>query len=81
MEPLYCVVDLHSDSCEVWAPTQNPQDVQSYVRDVVGVPTKVNVTLMGGGFGRRLEVDFCVEAANVAKAAGVPVQLGLDARG
>lgn len=75
MEPLCCVVDLQPDHCDVWAPTQNPQDVQTYVRDIVGVPTSVNVTLMGGGFGRRLEVDFCVEAANVAKAAGVPIQL------
>lgn len=75
MEPLSCVVDLHPDHCDVWAPTQNPQDVQTYVNGVVGVPTSVNVTLIGGGFGRRLEVDFCVEAANVAKAAGVPIQL------
>jgi CO/xanthine dehydrogenase Mo-binding subunit len=75
MEPLSCVADVRADRCEVWAPTQNPQDVQSYVRDAVGVPTTVNVTSIGGGFGRRLEVDFAVEAAETSKAVGRPVQV------
>lgn len=75
MEPLNCVVDVRSDQCEVWASTQNPQEVQSAVRGVVNVPTEVHVTLLGGGFGRRLEVDFPVEAARVSKAIGAPVQV------
>jgi isoquinoline 1-oxidoreductase beta subunit len=75
MEPVNCVADVREDRCEIWAPTQNPQAVQEYVRDSVGVPTDVHVTLLGGGFGRRLEVDFAVEAARVSKGASAPVQV------
>jgi isoquinoline 1-oxidoreductase beta subunit len=75
MEPMNCVADTRADGCEIWAPTQNPQDVQQYVQRFVGVPTTVNVTLMGGGFGRRLEVDYAIEAATVSKAVGAPVQV------
>jgi isoquinoline 1-oxidoreductase beta subunit len=75
MEPMNCVADARADACEVWAPTQNPQAVQEYVQSAVGVPTTVHVTLLGGGFGRRLEVDVAVEAAKVSKAAGAPVQV------
>lgn len=75
MEPVNCIADVRADRCEIWAPTQNPQDVQSFVRDAIGLPTDVHVTLLGGGFGRRLEVDYAVEAARISKAAGVPVQV------
>jgi isoquinoline 1-oxidoreductase subunit beta len=75
MEPMNCVADVRADACEVWASTQNPQAVQQYVQSAVGVPTTVHVTLLGGGFGRRLEVDVAVEAAKVSKAAGAPVQV------
>lgn len=75
MEPLNCVADVRSDHCDIWTSTQNPQEVQSFVRDAVGVPTDVHIPLLGGGFGRRLEVDFAVEAAHVSKAAGAPVQV------
>ena len=75
MEPLNCVADARSDVCEIWTSTQNPQDVQSFVSDAIGVPVIVHVTLLGGGFGRRLEVDFPIEAAEVSKAIGAPVQV------
>jgi len=75
MEPLNCVADVRADQCTLWISTQNPVDVQTFVRNAIGVPTEVNVTLVGGGFGRRLEVDYAVEAAYISKAAGVPVQL------
>jgi isoquinoline 1-oxidoreductase beta subunit len=75
MEPMNCVADVRADICEVWAPTQDPQAVQQYVQSGVGVPTQVHVTLLGGGFGRRLEVDVPVEAAKVSKAVGAPVQV------
>jgi isoquinoline 1-oxidoreductase beta subunit len=75
MEPLSCVADVRAKHCEVWCPTQNPQDVQSYVAKAVGVPTDVHVTMIGGGFGRRLEVDFAIEAAETSKAVGAPVQV------
>lgn len=75
MEPLNCVADVRSDHCDIWTSTQNPQEVQSFVRDAIGVPTDVHVPLLGGGFGRRLEVDFAVEAAQVSRAAAAPVQV------
>jgi isoquinoline 1-oxidoreductase beta subunit len=75
IEPPNCVADVRADRCEVWAPTQNPLDVKKYVEDAVGVPTTVHVTLIGGAFGRKLEVDFPVEAAEVSKAVGAPVQV------
>jgi isoquinoline 1-oxidoreductase beta subunit len=75
MEPINCVADVRPDGCEIWAPTQNPQDVQSFVQSRVKVPTQVYVTLIGGGFGRGLEVDYAIEAAEVSKAVGKPVQV------
>ncbi|MEA3186120.1 MAG: isoquinoline 1-oxidoreductase subunit beta [Ilumatobacteraceae bacterium] len=75
MEPVNCIADVRADSCLIIAPTQNPQEVQSFVADRIGVPTEVQVTLIGGGFGRRLEVDFAIEAAEVSRAAGAPVQV------
>lgn len=78
MEPMNCTVHFHDDVCEVWSPTQSPQSVQKAVAQVSGLPeNKVTVytPLIGGGFGRRLQVDYAVEAAQVAKAAGVPAQV------
>lgn len=75
MEPMNCVADVGADQCTVWAPTQNPQAAQSAVRSAVGVPTTVHVPLLGGGFGRRLEVDYAVEAALVSQAVQAPVQV------
>ncbi len=78
MEPMNCTVYAHDDFCEVWAPTQTPQEVQASVASVMGISQKnvtVNVTLIGGGFGRRLQVDYAVEAAQVAQAVGAPVQV------
>lgn len=78
MEPMNCTVHFHDDACEAWAPTQSPQSVQKAVAQVGGLPEdKVTVytPLIGGGFGRRLQVDYAVEAAQVAKAAGAPVQV------
>jgi isoquinoline 1-oxidoreductase subunit beta len=75
MEPVNCAADVRADHCDIWAPTQNPQDVQTFVQNRVGVPTDVHVTLLGGGFGRKLEVDYPIEAAEISKAIGGPVQV------
>jgi isoquinoline 1-oxidoreductase beta subunit len=75
IEPVNCTAHVTADQCEIWAPTQNPQDVRTYVQRSLTVPTTVHVTLLGGGFGRRLEVDYAIEAAEVSKAAGAPVQV------
>lgn len=75
MEPVNCVADVRSDVCELWAPTQNPQAIQEFVQDRLGLPVIVHVTLLGGGFGRKLEVDYALEAAEVSRAFGGPVQV------
>jgi len=78
MEPMNCTAYIHDGICEVWAPTQDPQGVQTAVGREIGFnPDEVivNVLLMGGGFGRRLNADYAVEAALVAKAVGAPIQV------
>ena len=65
-------------SCELWAPTQVPQTCRDRVAKALGIDSdqvKVNVTLMGGGFGRRLDWDYAVESALVSKAIGGPVKV------
>jgi len=78
MEPGNCTAHFRGSNCELWAPTQVPQDVRDSVAQAVGLDpdqVKVNVTLIGGGFGRRLEHDYAVEAALVSKAANAPVKV------
>ena len=69
---------FRGSKCELWAPTQVPQDCRDSVATAIGLDpdqVKVNVTLMGGGFGRRLEHDYAVEAALVSKAMNGPVKV------
>ena len=78
MEPGNCTANFQGTTCELWAPTQVPQDCRDSVAQAVGLDpdqVKVNVTLMGGGFGRRLEHDYAVEAALVSKAVQAPVKV------
>ena len=78
MEPGNCTANYSGSACELWAPTQVPQDCRDSVAQAVGLDpdqVKVNVTLMGGGFGRRLEHDYAVEAALVSKATNTPVKV------
>jgi isoquinoline 1-oxidoreductase beta subunit len=78
MEPMNCTAHVHDEVCEVWAPTQNPQEVQGQVASATRLPRSavtVNVPLIGGGFGRRLQADYAVEAALVSQAVGAPVKV------
>ena len=80
MEPLNCVVDLRSDSCELWTGTQFQTVDRMQAAKTVGLPpekVKINTTLLGGGFGRRANPasDFIIEAVNVAKVAKAPVKV------
>lgn len=78
MEPMNCSVILTSDRCEVWAPTQGPDVLAALAEEVTGLKRTqiiVHTTLMGGGFGRRLNQDFAVEAISIAKKTGLPIQL------
>jgi isoquinoline 1-oxidoreductase beta subunit len=78
MEPMNCTVHIQQDTAEAWVPTQGPQWAQGVIAEIAKLPPEkvtVHTTLMGGGFGRRYQADFVMEAAQVAKASGKPVMV------
>jgi isoquinoline 1-oxidoreductase beta subunit len=78
MEPMTCTAHVRPDGCEVWAPTQNQSDAQRVAAELTGLPNdkvRIHTTLLGGGFGRRLEPDFVSEAVRVSKLVGAPVKV------
>lgn len=78
MEPMNCTVHIGPDSAEAWVPSQGPQWAQSVIAEAAKLPPEkatVHTTLMGGGFGRRYQADFVMEAAEVAKISGKPVMV------
>jgi isoquinoline 1-oxidoreductase subunit beta len=78
MEPEVAVADFRNGKCTLWAPVQNPQAVQDTVAAAIGIDKKdviCNVTLLGGGFGRKSKPDFCAEAAILSKQLGKPVKV------
>jgi isoquinoline 1-oxidoreductase beta subunit len=78
MEPMNCTVHIQSDRAEAWVPTQAPQWAQAVIAEAAKLPPEkvaVHTTQMGGGFGRRYQADFVMEAAQVAKTAGKPVMV------
>ena len=78
MEPVNCTVHVRSDACEIWVGTQVPTFTQNAAAKVTGLPkakVQVHNHLLGGGFGRRLEVDFITRAVQVAKQVTGPVQV------
>lgn len=78
MEPMTCVADVQSERCEVWAPTQSPQEAKSVARSITGLNEEditIHVPLIGGGFGRRLEVDYVEEAVKISQEIGAPIKL------
>ncbi|HEY7368885.1 MAG TPA: molybdopterin cofactor-binding domain-containing protein [Thermoanaerobaculia bacterium] len=82
MEPCNATASVSGGKCELWAPTQAPGNARAFAGAALGLPrdawassVTVHPLRPGGGFGRRLDQDYAAEAAAVAKAAGVPVQL------
>ena len=79
LEPMNCTAQVKDGRVDVWAPTQVPTLARAMAAKVAGVKVSqvtVHVTMLGGGFGRRLEVDFIGQAVQVAMACnGAPVQL------
>ena len=79
MEPMNCTAQFKAGALEIWAPTQVPGLARAAAAKVANVSAdkvKVNVTLLGGGFGRRLEADVVAQATQIAMALdGVPVQM------
>ncbi len=78
METPCAVAHTTEDGCELWAPTQNPQAVMETVGSTLGMkPDQItcNVTLLGGGFGRKSKPDYCAEAAWLSRELKKPVQV------
>lgn len=78
MEPPNATALFKDGKCEVWAPVQSPQWVRDTVAGALGIDAAqvtVNVTLLGGAFGRKSKPDFAVEAALIAKESGFPVKV------
>ena len=78
MEPNASVVSVTDDSCEVWASTQSPADIQKVLATFLGREPKdilVHVMISGGAFGRKFKCDYVHEAAAISKAVKAPIQL------
>jgi isoquinoline 1-oxidoreductase beta subunit len=78
MEPPVAVADVKDGKAEIWAPVQSPGGTREDVAKTLGIPeanVTVNVTLLGGGFGRKSKCDFALEAALLSKELGAPVNV------
>jgi isoquinoline 1-oxidoreductase beta subunit len=78
MEPINCTVHVRKNGCDVWVGTQVQARAQAAAARATGLPSeqiRVHNHLLGGGFGRRLEVDFIFQAAQIAKRVDGPVKV------
>lgn len=78
LETMNCIAHVEGDRCKLIVPTQAPNRVQKQVAQSLGTTedkVEVEVTMMGGGFGRRLSADYAIEAAAISREAKAPVQV------
>lgn len=78
MEPMCAIVDSNVRPVQVYSSVQSPNDTRKYVAEAVGVDiseVECNVTLLGGGFGRKSQCDFAYEAAWLSQQIGAPVRM------
>lgn len=78
MEPLNCTAWVHDDKCEVWGPIQGPDWIQGNLAGHLKLKPEnvtVNMTFLGGGFGRKAFTDYPYEAAMLSKELNAPVQV------
>ena len=78
MEPMNCTAAVDGDRCRIWAPTQFPNWAARATSEALKIPAanvSVEIMLIGGGFGRRINPDYAVEAALVAAQADAPVKV------
>jgi len=78
MEPVVALANVSNGKAEIWSPVQSPMDARKTVAEYLKLDVanvKVNVTLLGGGFGRKSKPDFVCEAAFLSREAGAPVRV------
>jgi isoquinoline 1-oxidoreductase beta subunit len=78
MEPMNCTASVRAGRCDVYAPTQWPTGVQQIAEALTGLDSsavEVHTTIMGGGFGRRFEMDWVIDSIRVSRAIQQPVQV------
>ncbi|HTI94381.1 MAG TPA: molybdopterin cofactor-binding domain-containing protein [Puia sp.] len=78
MEPLNCIADVKENSIEIWGPIQEANWIQADLSERLRIPIKnvtVNMTFLGGGFGRKAFTDYPLEAALISKEIKAPVQV------
>ncbi|BAN48378.1 putative isoquinoline 1-oxidoreductase beta subunit [Metapseudomonas resinovorans NBRC 106553] len=78
MEPVNCTAHVRKDGCDLWLGVQVPTRAKALAAQLTGLPEEsvvVHNQLLGGGFGRRLEVDFVQHAVEVAKQVDYPVKV------
>jgi CO/xanthine dehydrogenase Mo-binding subunit len=77
-EPMNCTAYVHDDKCEIWAPTQHQDAAQEMAAKITGLPYQdvtIHTTFIGGGFGRRIAVDYVAEAVQISNALKKPVKV------
>ena len=78
MEPLNCIADVRDNSIEIWGPVQEANWIQQDLSERMNIPAAnitVNMTFLGGGFGRKASPDYPHEAALISKEMKAPVQV------
>jgi isoquinoline 1-oxidoreductase subunit beta len=78
MEPVNCIAHVQDNKCEIWGPIQGPDWIQDDISQQLGIPKEnvtVNMTFLGGGFGRKAFTDYPHEAAVISKEIKAPVQV------
>lgn len=78
MEPLNCTADVKENSIEIWGPIQEANWIQADLSDRLNIPIEnvtVNMTFLGGGFGRKAFPDYPLEAALISREVKAPVQV------
>jgi isoquinoline 1-oxidoreductase beta subunit len=78
MEPLSCIAHYQDTKCEIWGPIQAPDWIQKDLADRLNMPAEnitVNMTFLGGGFGRKAFFDYPAEAVFISKEVKAPVEV------